>query len=521
MIRLLLLLLPVAAFSQVMSVDMMGDAINKDATSNMFPSMNDKQDLLCFYRETVGMREIVISERSPEGQWSKAYAAYRFAKKDYPIGVRINSAGTRIYFGMRGDLYFIESIGGKNWGPPLRIDEPVSTEVQEDRPSFTADEQTLFFMRSIKTTDGWVATPFVLRKGDPQNLVLRHGSETLENFFVTPNERVAIFSTATPTAYHNYFSIRTDSGYTNKKSINYSTGPITWISGDMKMGLAESLTKPRKIVALLFSPGWLDPYVPAKQTVASRETPTETSAATSVVKPDGKYYALLIGNSNYDDTALDLDRPVKDAAALSDILIQHYGFESNNVRTLLNPTRQQILSALFSLRSVVTPSDNLLIFYAGHGYWDDHIKQGYWWPRDAKPNDPSFWLSNSDLREQIRGVKSGHTLLISDACFSGGIFRLRGANEVNTAPLDIQVLYKTKSRRAITSGNLSTVPDQSVFFDYLTKRLVDNNEKFLASQMLFSSFKTAVINNSLSIPQDGVISDSGDEGGDFIFVKSK
>jgi hypothetical protein len=80
-------------------------------------------------------------------------------------------------------------------------------------------------------------------------------------------------------------------------------------------------------------------------------------------------------------------------------------------------------------------------------------------------------------------------------------------------------LYKTKSRRAITSGNLTTVPDQSVFCDYLIKRLTENPEKFLSSQLLFSSLKLAVINNSLTIPQEGVINDAGDEGGDFIFIR--
>ena len=86
------------------------------------------------------------------------------------------------------------------------------------------------------------------------------------------------------------------------------------------------------------------------------------------------------------------------------------------------------------------------------------------------------------------------------------------------ASKDIQLLYKMPSRRAMTSGTMTTVPDKSVFLEYLCKRLKDNNEKFLSSQYLFDSFRAAVINNSNVVPQDGVIAETGDEGGDFIFI---
>ncbi len=158
-------------------------------------------------------------------------------------------------------------------------------------------------------------------------------------------------------------------------------------------------------------------------------------------------------------------------------------------------------------------------FYAGHGYWDEKIKQGYWWPRDATAADPSNWLSNSDLREQLRGISSAHTLLVSDACFSGGIFRTRDASSIKNASMDYQMLYKMPSRRAMTSGTLTAVPDRSVFVEYFVKRLGQNQERFLPSQSLFNSIRAAIINNSATVPQEGVIAETGDEGGDFIFQK--
>ncbi len=236
------------------------------------------------------------------------------------------------------------------------------------------------------------------------------------------------------------------------------------------------------------------------------------------IKTGGKYYALLIGVSRYNEPKMYLENPEKDAVKLKDIFINRYTFSDSSTFLLLNPTRQKIIAELYRLRKKIGPNDNLLIFYAGHGFWDEDAKQGYWWAKDAAPGDPSTWLSNSDLREQIRSIKSAHTLLISDACFSGGIFRTRGGNEIQNATNDIQILYKMPSRRAITSGTMTAVPDNSVFLQYLSKRLTDNQNKFLSSQQLFDSFRTAVINNSSVVPQDGVIAETGDEGGDFIFI---
>jgi hypothetical protein len=250
-----------------------------------------------------------------------------------------------------------------------------------------------------------------------------------------------------------------------------------------------------------------------------KQTSTVTTSGPKSVKPNGQYYALLIGVSKYNDPKLNLENPVKDARKMKETLDSFYDFAPGNIVVLENPTRGEIFSAIYKLRDKVTPNDNLLLFYAGHGYWDEKIKQGYWWPKDATTSDPSNWLSNSDLREQLRGINSAHTLLVSDACFSGGIFRTRDASAIKNASMDYQLLYKMPSRRAITSGTLTAVPDQSVFVSYLIKRLQQNDQPFLPAQQLFSSLRLAVINNSAIVPQEGVIAEAGDEGGDFIFIK--
>ncbi len=238
------------------------------------------------------------------------------------------------------------------------------------------------------------------------------------------------------------------------------------------------------------------------------------------VSSKGKYYALVIGVQDYaDDAITDLDQPVADATSLFNVLSSKYTFQGEDVKLLKNPTRKQIFQALESLAKKVKSQDNLVIFYAGHGYWDEQRKQGYWFPSDAQRNDRSSWLTNADLKEYISAIQSKHTLLITDACFAGSIFKSRSI--MSTATTDIKQLYELPSRKAMTSGTLKEVPDKSVFIEYLVKRLQQNNARFLSAAQLFASFRAAVINNSANgqVPQYGEIKEAGDEGGDFIFIK--
>ena len=82
----------------------------------------------------------------------------------------------------------------------------------------------------------------------------------------------------------------------------------------------------------------------------------------------------------------------------------------------------------------------------------------------------------------------------------------------------IEKLYRLPSRKAITSGNLKEVPDQSVFIEYLLKQLNENNVEYFSSEQLFSQMRPAIMNNSDNVPQYGTIQKVGDEGGDFVFI---
>ncbi|MBN1415702.1 MAG: caspase family protein [Bacteroidales bacterium] len=244
----------------------------------------------------------------------------------------------------------------------------------------------------------------------------------------------------------------------------------------------------------------------------------ESSTVTSALNVTGRYFALLIGVNKYDDPNLNnLDYPIGDAENIYNVLVSYYLFDKENITLLRNAKRSDINIALDDLARKITPDDNLLIFYAGHGWWDQNANIGYWLPADANRSYKTEWFRNSTLCDYIREINSKHTLLITDACFGGSIFKTRSVSM--EAPKAIQMLYDLPSRKAMTSGTLTEVPDRSSFVKFLIERLNDNKEKCISSEQLFSSFRIAVINNSDAIPQYGEIRNVGDQGGDFIFIR--
>lgn len=236
-----------------------------------------------------------------------------------------------------------------------------------------------------------------------------------------------------------------------------------------------------------------------------------------------RYWALVVAVGEYAHPSVaDLDYPLNDAREMAEVLIGNYTFERERVRVLENPSRAELITALADFApSGGTPlneSDNLLVFYAGHGFFDDDYNEGYWLPTDAERGNRANWVSNSDVQRAFRAMKARHILLLSDACFSGSMFATRAPFSVA-----IQEAYKERSRKAITAGNLTRVPDHSVFKEYVVKRLVENPSDFLDAGTLYSSIKAPVTNNSplKQRPLYGVIQQTGDEGGEFIFVRRK
>lgn len=246
---------------------------------------------------------------------------------------------------------------------------------------------------------------------------------------------------------------------------------------------------------------------------------SSVSVSKPAIEKEGKNYALLIGCQNYDDGNIpSLEDPIPDAVRLKLTLKNNYNFDEDNIFTLFNPEQSDLKKQFLEILEMIQPEDNLVIFYAGHGIWVEKEKKGYWLLTDAKLNDVNTWVPNKTVLDLIGRIPSRHTLLITDACFSGSVFRTRGLNTDMPAP--IQQLNAKISRVAITSGNDTEVPDKSVFMKYLIKALAENKDKYLTAQKMFiSQILEAVMTETKTEPRYGTLEASGHIGGDFIFTR--
>ena len=239
----------------------------------------------------------------------------------------------------------------------------------------------------------------------------------------------------------------------------------------------------------------------------------------------GNYYALLVGIDKYQGEWSPLKNAVNDARVIENLLRSNYGF--NQFITLYDQeaTRTNVIKQLEWLVENVQEDDNVFIYYSGHGEYKENINKGFWVPYDASSKSVSGYISNNDIQAFLSGIRSKHTLLISDACFSGDIFR----GNTMAVPFENSEKYYNKvhhlaSRKAITSGGLEPVMDggregHSVFAYYLIKSLRNNSSKYYDASQLFHDIKIPVVNNSEQSPRFEPIKNTGDEGGQFIFIK--
>jgi hypothetical protein len=189
----------------------------------------------------------------------------------------------------------------------------------------------------------------------------------------------------------------------------------------------------------------------------------------------------------------------------------------------------QISDALGSFAKKVGPSDNFLIFYEGQSYWDTSTERGFWLPSDAKgtgfwflPSDENeskglAWLINSMLGNYLRGINSKHTLLVINTCLEESVFNIKS---IDKGPVvAVSTLNELTGEKVITEGVCLNNPVQSDFLKYLLDNLEKNPEKYLPSEKLYiNALKSAsdIVNVT---PRFSEINNSGDTGGDFIFIR--
>lgn len=231
----------------------------------------------------------------------------------------------------------------------------------------------------------------------------------------------------------------------------------------------------------------------------------------------GNYRALVIGINEY-EALPHLKTAVRDARAVAETLETKYGF---SVNLLLNPSRDEIVDAFDELRDTATEDDNVVIYYAGHGWLDAQSGRGYWLPVDARKDRRSRWLANSNLTDMLQATFAKHVLVVADSCYSGTLTRSLKIPERNSN--FIAHMAQKRARVVLSSGGLEPVADsgggQHSVFAAQFLRVLEENEGVVDGTKMFEKIRQSVVLNADQTPEYSDIRLAGHEGGDFLFVR--
>lgn len=246
-------------------------------------------------------------------------------------------------------------------------------------------------------------------------------------------------------------------------------------------------------------------------------------AITKAIDINRKDYALLIGTDKYDNWS-DLVNPVYDVETISGILEENYSFDTE---VLTNPEQEDFLVKIKEYsQKKYRPQDQLLIFIAGHGQFDEAFGEGYIVTRGSLQNDEAktTYIPHSVLRNIIDNIPCEHILLVMDVCFSGTfdpvIARSRASvyEDLDDSELLVRKLSR-KTRRYLTSGGKEYVSDgipgqhspfAQRFIEILKSR--GGNDRIITLQEIYP-----VMQRLKTLPRTGEFGQNEQES-DFVFV---
>ncbi len=258
-----------------------------------------------------------------------------------------------------------------------------------------------------------------------------------------------------------------------------------------------------------------------------QEEPISVAPAVDHSSAPLNYHALVIGISAYSGTGWsNLNTAESDARAIAKILRTRYGF---SVDELIGKqaTRGNIFRKLDQLMAL-TEQDALLIYFAGHGYYDKQMNEGYWIPYGAQRENMNQlakdeWLWNCTIARIIDALKAKHVLLIADTCYSGSLFR---GEETHHKESDCWYnrAMALPSRYLITSGDLEPVLDNgirhSVFAQQIINYLQYTDKAVFSASDLATAIRVTVSELTSQLVRMGRLNSPADAGGEFVFVQT-
>jgi hypothetical protein len=240
----------------------------------------------------------------------------------------------------------------------------------------------------------------------------------------------------------------------------------------------------------------------------------------------GNDYALLFAINTYENWN-NLLNPINDVVAIETELKNNYNYKTE---VLNNGSMTDIYSMLRKYAQMqFNEDDQLFIFFAGHGKFDEVFKEGFLVTRDSKKNDMNneSYISHAILKQRIDNIPCKHIFLVIDACFGGALDPIiaqsdgRGDNLYSeiTKPEFIKRKLKFKTRKYLTSGGKEYVPDgRPGEHSPFARKLLEALRSYGGSDGILTLSK---LNNYLEKvqPEPRFGSFGSDEpGSDFIFI---
>jgi hypothetical protein len=259
--------------------------------------------------------------------------------------------------------------------------------------------------------------------------------------------------------------------------------------------------------------------------VAAAPPPVETAATSAVAARPG-YHALVIGINDYTAGWEPLSNARADAEAVAAVLEKRYGFQVHRLMDR-EANRAGLMKAFDDLASY-GPNDSVLVYYAGHGQYDERMDEGFLIPCDglkATPEKPAkdTWIWNSTISKILNVSKAKHILLVADSCFSGSLFRGGDVTGLGREFQWYKRAFQTPSRFVITSGNLEKVADNaggghSPFAHQFLMALENPASPVFSASDLGNAIKTRVSALTGQHVRMGGLALSANAGGEFVFL---
>ncbi|OPY86383.1 MAG: Caspase domain protein [Smithella sp. PtaU1.Bin162] len=204
------------------------------------------------------------------------------------------------------------------------------------------------------------------------------------------------------------------------------------------------------ISASIYLPGPSSVYT---EKVSLRDTQNEqlpVQKSKTVIKKDGSSWAVVIGISKYKYSGSQLPNLVfaDDDAKIFARALGSLGWSDSHIKLLLNEdaTQRNIMIALESWLTKAGPNDQIILFWAGHGYPDpEDPEKVYFACYDTDVSTPATGYRMDYVRRALEERKAKNVILFADTCHAGKLItRSEGGRGISIVP-DLNKLVREKT----------------------------------------------------------------------------